>query len=424
MRRTIRGHRLAACLLLQSIPATMAFGGGLYLTEIGPTEIAVAGAGWAARAEDAATLVSNPAGLSRIAGSDLLISVQPLYADLAFSPNEQTTTTGSDGDAADWIPSASALYAREINDRWAFGVGTFGNFGLAADYGSDWVGRYYLTEITLQALALKAATAYRINDQWSVGVGLTAQYGIFEQKVAINNGPNFADGQLKIDDEEVAWQFDIGFLYEPVPGTRLGLQYVSEADLDFSTNPEFSGLRPALEAILANRGLLTSSLDVGMKIPQAVTGSLYHEINEEWEFLLNLGWQDWSEFGKVDILLASEDATSLTANRGYRDSFHVAVGARQAFAPDWKLSYGFAFDRGIVPEGEVTLDLPTDDGWRVGIGVEHRLRDGLTISGGYEMIWSGDIPVDQARGPLAGRVTGEFEDVAIHVLNVAVRWGE
>jgi long-chain fatty acid transport protein len=45
------------------------YGGGLYLYEVNATEVGLAGAGWAARADDASTVFTNPAGMTRIANS-------------------------------------------------------------------------------------------------------------------------------------------------------------------------------------------------------------------------------------------------------------------------------------------------------------------------------------------------------------------
>jgi long-chain fatty acid transport protein len=59
------------------------------------------------------------------------------------------------------------------------------------DYEDDWVGRYYVQEVQLQALGIQPALAYQITDWLSLGVGMVALYGVFEQKTAINNfGPN------------------------------------------------------------------------------------------------------------------------------------------------------------------------------------------------------------------------------------------
>ena len=42
----------------------------------------------------------------------------------------------------------------------------------------------------------------------------------------------------------------------------------------------------------------------------------------------------------------------------------------------------------------------------------------------YELIWSGDLAVDQFRGPVAGRVSGEYQQAAIHFFGASFRWGK
>jgi long-chain fatty acid transport protein len=57
----------------------------------------LAAAGYAARAQDASTVLTNPAGMTRLEGSQYLFGIQPLYVDLEFSKDAATTTTGNDG---------------------------------------------------------------------------------------------------------------------------------------------------------------------------------------------------------------------------------------------------------------------------------------------------------------------------------------
>lgn len=61
----------------------------------------------AARAQDPGTVLTNPAGMARLPGSQILLGIQPLCGVLEFSPNGSTTTTGSDGGNAGllWEPS-------------------------------------------------------------------------------------------------------------------------------------------------------------------------------------------------------------------------------------------------------------------------------------------------------------------------------
>jgi long-chain fatty acid transport protein len=64
-----------------------AVAGGLYLAEIGTRDAGFASAGWAARADDAGTIATNPAGLARLTQPELIVGLQPLYADVQFDPD-------------------------------------------------------------------------------------------------------------------------------------------------------------------------------------------------------------------------------------------------------------------------------------------------------------------------------------------------
>ena len=38
-----------------------------------------------------------------------------------------------------------------------------------------------------------------------------------------------------------------------------------------------------------------------MTVPQSVMVSSYHEFTDRWAMMLDFGWQDWSQFGKVEV---------------------------------------------------------------------------------------------------------------------------
>ena len=316
--------------------------GGLYLYEVGSPDVGLAGAGYAARAEDAATVFTNPAGMTRIDEPSLMMGAQPMYLHLKFDPDGTTSAAArtlpggfaaDDGDTSGWMPAGGLYYVHPVNDRLRLGVSLNGYFGLSLDYEDDWVGRYYVQDATLQAAAIQPAVAWKVNDWLSVGLGVAALYGILDEKIAINNiAPSLPDGKLKLKDEEWAAQFNLGVLIEPQKGTRFGLTYLSAADLDFSDRVSFSGLGPGLLAVLGNRGLLNAKLDLGITMPQAVMFSAYHELTDRLALMANLGWQDWSQFGRVDVSLDATNDISLTTDLDYKDTWHVALGAEYQVA--------------------------------------------------------------------------------------------
>ena len=93
MRKMTCVGMLAVLGCASTMPALAA--GGLSLLEIGTRDLGLAGAGYAARAEDASTALTNPAGMTRIKGSDAVIGAQLLYGNAKFSSNENTSQCGA-----------------------------------------------------------------------------------------------------------------------------------------------------------------------------------------------------------------------------------------------------------------------------------------------------------------------------------------
>ena len=81
---TTRQHRLAITVMaVAALLPTFAQAGGLSLYEIATSDVGLASAGWAARAQDPATLLKNPAGMSRLEGNKFQAGAQLLERSMS-----------------------------------------------------------------------------------------------------------------------------------------------------------------------------------------------------------------------------------------------------------------------------------------------------------------------------------------------------
>jgi len=433
-RKVLAGSATAAFTATAFIAST-AQAGGLLLYEFGTAEPGFAAAGYAARAQDASTAFTNPAGMTRLDGTQVLAGGQLMWLNTQFSVDDTTSPGLGSGDGGrafgsnGYVPGGSAFLTHRVSPDLTLGFAVAGNFGSMLDYDDDWVGRYRVQDADLVGVSVVPSIAYRVNDKLSLGAGINGMYGMFDQKVAINNAlPSLGDGRLELDDNTWGWGGNVGVLYEPKQGTRLGLTYTSEIDLDFSSRAKFSGIGPILGALLQSRGLLDARVEVGAKVPQQLMGSVYTEIDERWALLGNLGWQDWSEFGEVEIGIDNtQNPTSLTNPLSFDDTWHVAVGAQYRTSNQWNVNVGLAYDSGFQDGNDVSPLFPVNSAWRFGVGGERQASESFKWGLTTELLYGGNIDVDKRSTlppVLGGRgdLVGSYDQTLSVVLTVYGNW--
>jgi len=225
---------------------------GLWLHETGTEDLGTATAGRAASARDASIAGGNPAGMPLLSEEhSVTASTQILYIDSRFNSETKINGGGDDGNAGGIIPSGSASYAYKYSDDLSLGF-TFGSyFGLGLDYGDDWEGRYYVTEVELMTMAINPSIGYRINERWLIGGGVNLFHSTLDQQAAVKNylNPSQGDGRLKLEDDTFGYGINLGLLFELSDDTRIGLSYRSEVDLEFEDALELSNLGAGLKPL-------------------------------------------------------------------------------------------------------------------------------------------------------------------------------
>jgi long-chain fatty acid transport protein len=429
-------YRMAAFSVLcaGALTAGPALAGGLIGYELGTADSGLASAGYGARAQDASTVFTNPAGMTRLDGTQFLAGGQVLWSNTKFSigPGTSPALGVDDGDYAvgsnGWFPGGSAYLSYSVSPDLKAGFAVAGNFGAALEYDDNWVGRYYVQEATLIGASFLPSIAYKVNDKLSLGLGVNAMYGYFKQKVAINNiDPTYSDGELKLDDNTWGWGANLGLLYEITPETRIGFTWNSQVDLDFEGPAKFSGLAPGISTALNNAGLLNANIKVGIKVPQQVMGSLFSQVNDRWAVLGSVGWQEWSKFGQIQLGVEdSSNPTSTTTNIPFDDTWHIALGGQYQLSEPWLLNFGVAYDSGFQ-SGNVSLLLPTDSAWRFGVGGEQKLTKTSFWGVTAEYIYGGTLDSNvQSAVPVAvggrGDIVGSFDNIGTVVAGVYGTW--
>jgi long-chain fatty acid transport protein len=416
----LAGSALAGSALL----SLSAHGGGLELYEIATPDVGLASAGYASRVQDASVVFRNPGGMGFLEGPQAQGGLQLTYGSVEFSPNSSTSGrlgTSDGGNAIGALPAGGLFVSIPVADKISVGLAACSYFGLVEKYDDNWVGRYYVQEGATLGMSLLPTASFKPTEWLSIGAGLNAMYGYFKTTVGVNNlDPLIGDGQMTLKD--TAWGFgaNVGVMVEPLKGTRVGVTYLSPVNLDFKDTPSFSNLGPALAAAVQNPG----QLNLGMKVPQGVMVSLYHELNETWSLMADFGWQNWNQFGKVDVSIENGNANPVTTvNANYQDTWHGALGGQFRADEKWTFTAGAAFDSSAVDSANRTVTAPMGQAWRFGVGAMYHASEKVDIGLAYEFLWAGNMAVDQGSDlSVRGRVAGSYNDAWFSFAALNLTW--
>jgi len=265
--------RVAAAIggLVVSLAAGQALGAGFALQENSGSGVGNAFAGGAASAEDASTLWANPAGMARltapqIAGVVHLITPVFKFRDDGSQPATFQALGGTGGDAGSLNVVPNLYAVMPLNAQWSVGVGVNAPFGLVTEYDSDWLGRFQGIKSDIKTINVNPSVSWRVTNTFAVGIGVNWQRvdaeltQRFNYSAALGSGAGQAaaaglipaslvptivaatpglESDVKVEGDDSAWGWNIGFLWDATPQTRIGAHYRSSLKYDITGNVNF-----------------------------------------------------------------------------------------------------------------------------------------------------------------------------------------
>jgi long-chain fatty acid transport protein len=424
---------------------------GYALREQSASALGNAFAGATAGAEDLSYMFFNPAGLTRQSGSQIIgignvIIPRVKIHDARASTGGGVPIGGNAGgrDAAEdaFVPVFYGLLDLQqslgTKENIKLGLGVNVPFGLETDYRDGWLGRYYALHSKILAVNVNPAIAWEVVDGVSVAAGLQVQYMQARLTNAIDFGsigrafgvpgavPTQQDGVAKVDGNDIGYGFNLGVLYEPWAGTRVGAAYRSAIDQtlhgDGTVKLDNAGVGRALSA----GGLFRDGgINGNVTTPETASFGIYRQLSPEWAVMGEAAWTRWSRFEGLTIKFDNPAQPNSVTDDDWEDTWFFALGATWRPNEAWTLRGGVALDQDPVPDSRRTPRIPTGDRYWLSFGAGYQPFTNIAIDFGYTHVFMQDASIDlsasrpgnQFRGNLAGRAEGEID-----ILALQVRW--
>ena len=413
-----------------------------------------------AEAADASTIFYNPAGLSRLEGTQFVGGGTLVVPHSTYQDTGSKTFTGRNpgGTTKDYAPDAvfaPALYAsKKVNDQWTVGMGLFVPYGAKLDYGNDWSGRYAITNIKLEAIALNPSVSFKLNERHSFGFGVTAEHMKAELGQAVdvpgtvkamhdkspaaaiafvtNIGKtqgaaaagaaqqalnNTKDGHASMDGDDWGFGFNLGYLYQMNEGTRFGIAYRSSIShkLKGDTIWDFSQVsnNAAVNAFISKASnKVNSEALVEVRTPETLSVNAFHQMDERWALMGDVTWTRTSRLQNLDIQFPPTAEGPERIRQNWKDTYRVSLGANYKYSEALLLRAGIAHDQAPVRSAELRHPaLPDSDRMQYSVGANWKLNANSSLDLAYSYIDFKDASVNYKNdcSPVTPGCTGNGE---------------
>jgi long-chain fatty acid transport protein len=452
-RRTRLALAVSAAAL--SLAAGQALGSNFALQEQSGSGVGNAFAGGAAAAEDASTVWSNPAGMSRIPGIQGVIAGDVVCISAKLSNNGSQPAAlqplGGDGGDAGTCALVPSLYlVVPLNKQFAFGLGVGAPFGLKTDYDSSWLGRFQAVESRVSTININPSLSWKVNDMFTVGAGVDYQH----INATLTNAVNYSgalgtaaaqaaagglippsvippllaavsglESQAAVNGNDNAWGWNIGLLFEPDKDTRFGAQYRSaikytvSGQVNFNNPPLPSDLPPTLAPIAGllatgvNQVLSSGDVTLALKVPQSWNISGFHSFNDKWDGMADLQYTGWSSIQNLTVV-RSTGATLSSTPEDFRNTWRGSIGANYHYTDQWMFRMGVAYDQTPVNDAQRTPRLPDGNRTWLAIGAQYHATPQLALDLGYTYIFVSNPSINQNEGSTDanGLIAGNYKN--------------
>ncbi|HYX36979.1 MAG TPA: outer membrane protein transport protein [Oligoflexus sp.] len=437
--------RNSAILAALAAIAPQALAGGYQIVEKNARGLGRAYAGEAAAGEDATTVGSNPAAMSRLKRPQFSVSAATIDADLEIEVQESTLVVPalqaaglpsiqaqgvSSANAAPDRPVIPAVYAvYPLSEDYALGLGVFSNFASETGYDADFVGRILAEKSHVRTTNINPSVSFKMSPMLSFGAGFNAVYAQAELSsanpsasplllapgvVALNpqtgeaivapNGQTVGSSTIEGDAWGYGW--NAGILVSFTETSRLGLAYRSTVDAKLEGDAKFSNV-PAVDSF---RDFAASA---PLQLPEIISLSYVQGLGAGLQVSADITQTSWSNFEDLSIYRKEGGSLASRVDERWEDALRYSAGLDYAVTPGLTVRTGYAYDKSPVPNERRTLRIPTGDMRFYSLGGSYSFNETASLDLGYSRVTQTKTGINDTREfigqPFYAKVVGTSE---------------
>jgi long-chain fatty acid transport protein len=321
---------------------------------------------------DAASVFFNPGSVSFLKENSVNIGFTPTFANTLFE-DANTTSIGRTNSPMGTPFSVYAVYRKNEESKFFYGVGIYTPFGSTIQYEDAWTGRFALTKLQLKSIFIQPTVSYKLNDKIGIGAGFVYTIGnVNLQKDIPVQDADGTYGHAELDGKASGFGYNVGLFVQATEKLNIGLSYRSKVNMEVAEGTATFTVPSSLTANFPS-GTFSSALP----LPQVATLGLAYKLNEKLEFALDVNYVGWKAYDTLAFDYAQNTASLIDTKsaRNYKNTLAFRLGANYALTEKFDARLGLAYGLTPVQNGYVTPETPDANRINYTAGLGYKIGD-------------------------------------------------
>ncbi|PKH54614.1 aromatic hydrocarbon degradation protein [Shewanella sp. Choline-02u-19] len=350
-------------------------------------------AGDAVIADNASSMSRNPATMALfnepalsvgfISITSMIEVKDALYSRELYSQGalvDSSVQSANYDDAGDMAIAPNIHFIMPVNDRFAWGINAYSNFGTKTEYSDDYIAGEFGGQSEVKSYNLGLSASYRINEHVSLGAGLDIIASTGKLKRSLQPTDT---NLLTVDAKGWGLGFNLGAVYELDDNNRFGLSYRYSPTIETEGDVDYAGY-------MAESGPIDDTLPI--PLPSMVEFSGFHHLeNTNIALHYSIQWIGWSVFENLDA-----ETSGTLNNYEWKDGWHYAIGATYYLNNTWTLRAGYLYD--VSAQDQFTsISVPDSDRQFFSTGFTYQLTQNSNMDFGFTYVLGQDVSVVESK---------------------------
>lgn len=418
--------------LLVAATASGARAEGMGITEWSARGMSLAN-GLVARADDASAVAYNPAGITQIPGTTIMLGTavsMPMGSIRTRQGGVVTSTKAKD----DYWMIPHFYVTHQINDHFWFGGGVFPRFGLGNGFPSSWPGSAGITDVAVHTVTINPNIVWKVNEHLSLAAGLEFSGGdlLLRQRYHATRplvpGGSLIDNRAKLTGRGGALGGNLALHLRFNDQWSLGLTWRSRMALNVHGKARWSQQLGGSFPGTPLQAMQDADLHGTMSLPDALGFGLAWKPRPDLSFEGNVVYTTWSNYRHLDIYLENPANYVLWAEKHWRDTWTFSASVEYRPVEWLALRAGYLYETSPMNKAHADYLVPSNGRQWYAFGAGF-LWNNWTLDLAYSYIRVNSLNYDDAarvHGPSASNPFGTplpGKSHNVHAHNVGVSLG-